>query len=505
MEFRVLGPVEVCSADGSVPSIARKPALLLTAGLVEAGQVVSLDRLVDAVWGDDPPTTAAKLVQSYVAGLRRVLHRHGGREVIVTRPGGYLFQPEAGRLDLERFEHLLRRGRTEVTRGDDRAAVQTLQAALDLWRGPALGSPDTPALQAEATRLEELRQAAVETLVGARLATGPADEQIGELSRLVAVHPLRERLRGLLMTALERCGRRAEALQVYRDGYRQLRTELGIAPGPELQKVHARLLAAEAPPAVPAVPAGPVSRLPDRVPARAPDPGPGGRAGRGPDTGPGPGGQPGNPGEPHEWQQPPRLPEPHGNCGCDKALRESPALQGAPATRKPPDRIPVQQPAPPLGHPVRGAETAQPAVFRRLRDAGDQAFVPSGTGAPGGQSGRDPGGESSAASDREPGRLAAAVAGPEPALAGCESAYGTTGAAEGRCDPEVSLLEQGCFQEALTQLRAALTSARALRCRRGEGMLLRAISLVHRAEGVLAAERSGARPSSVPCGRAAVH
>ncbi|MDI5903965.1 MULTISPECIES: BTAD domain-containing putative transcriptional regulator [Streptomyces] len=267
----MLGPVEVRSGAGELRPLAHKPTALLTAGLVDAGQVVSVDRLVDAVWGERPPPTAPKLVQSYVARIRQVLHVSGHREVIVTRPRGYLFQPDSGELDLDRFLKLAERGRAEAARGE-RTATDTLKRALALWHGPALGNPTTSILRTEAIRLEELRLATVEHLLTARLNGGAPADLVAELNRLVAEHPEREQLRLLLMTALHRCGRRAEALAAYRDAHRWLRTELGIGPSPELRHLHAQMLACETPQQD--VGAGPRDRAPalSGGPERAPVP-----------------------------------------------------------------------------------------------------------------------------------------------------------------------------------------------------------------------------------------
>ncbi|QFR03055.1 tetratricopeptide repeat protein [Streptomyces phaeolivaceus] len=247
MEFRVLGPVEVWLHGQRLPPFPRKPTALLTAGLMEAGKLVSVDRLVDAVWGDRPPASAAKLVQGYVLRLRQVLHGKDTREVITTRPRGYVFEPEEGQLDLQLFQALLERAHRAAARGEHGGAADLFEKALGLWRGPALGAPTTPLLRAEATRLEEIRLATVERLLDARLDLGGGAELIGDLTGLVAEHPLRERLRVQLITALDRCGRRADALAAYRDGRRRLHTELGIEPGPELREVNARLLVPDRP------------------------------------------------------------------------------------------------------------------------------------------------------------------------------------------------------------------------------------------------------------------
>ncbi|MFM9593103.1 AfsR/SARP family transcriptional regulator [Streptomyces scabiei] len=247
VEFRVLGPVEVWAHGRRLPPFPRKPTALLTAGLVEAGHLVSVDRLVDAVWGDGPPASAVKLVQGYVLRLRQVLHGADDREVIITRPRGYVFEPGEGQLDLQLFRTLLERGHAQAARGEHGGAADLFEEALGLWRGPALGAPTTSVLQAEAARLEEIRLATVERVLDARLAAGGGAELVGDLTGLVAAHPLRERLRVLLITALDRCGRRADALGVYREARRRLRAELGIEPGPELRELHARLLADDRP------------------------------------------------------------------------------------------------------------------------------------------------------------------------------------------------------------------------------------------------------------------
>ncbi|MEV6106139.1 BTAD domain-containing putative transcriptional regulator [Streptomyces sp. NPDC051940] len=268
LEFRLLGPVEVWSGRRRLGPMARKPTELLAAGLLEAGRMVPVARLVDAVWGDDPPATAAKLVQTYVAALRRVLRHPDGQSVIVTRPGGYLFQPGPDCLDLHRFENLLDRALAESERGAPSVAAELLEQALGLWTGPALGAPGTPLLLAEANRLEELRDTAAEHLYEARLATGQGTQLVGGLAALVAAQPLRERPRALLMRALYESGRRAEALACYGEGYRLLRDELGVAPGPELAALHARMLT-DGPPGGRAR-GGAADRAAHRVPAQLP-------------------------------------------------------------------------------------------------------------------------------------------------------------------------------------------------------------------------------------------
>ena len=182
---------KICSSADSVPwrlrdsgrsadAVGVEPAALLTRGLRDAERVVSVDRLIDAVWGERPPDTAAKLVQSYVSRLRQARHRPDHPEVIVTRPGGYHFRAGEDELDVRRFQNLLTHGRTEARNGEHAAAADTLAGRPNLWRGPALGGPETSTLQLEAARLEEMRMTAVEDMLGARPAAGAGAELVGE-------------------------------------------------------------------------------------------------------------------------------------------------------------------------------------------------------------------------------------------------------------------------------------------------------------------------------------
>ncbi|MGH1551885.1 AfsR/SARP family transcriptional regulator [Streptomyces sp. L7] len=192
----------------------------------------------------DRRQTGAELRGQAETGPARTGRRRGDRDPARRIP------PPAGRgeLDLHRFQALVDLGRGQAAEGRYRAAGDTLDQALGLWRGPALGGAVSVALRAEAARLEEMRLAAVEAMIGARLESGGgAEGLVGELTRLVSEHPLREQLRTLQMTALWRCGRRADALKAYRDGDRLLRSELGIGPGPELRALHSRLLASDRP------------------------------------------------------------------------------------------------------------------------------------------------------------------------------------------------------------------------------------------------------------------
>ena len=239
MEYRVLGPLEVLDGGRSVPLAGAKQRALLALLLVHANHVLSRDRLVDELWGDEPPDTAVQSLQVYVSRLRKLLPS----DTLLTRPPGYLLEVEPSQLDLRSFELLLADGREALARGDPARASRVLHEALDLWRGPALAEfAFEPFAQAEIGRLEDLRLAAVEERVEADLALGRHADLIGELEALIAEHPYRERLRGQLMRALYRSGRQAEALDAYRDARSALVDQLGIEPSAELQQLERAIL-----------------------------------------------------------------------------------------------------------------------------------------------------------------------------------------------------------------------------------------------------------------------
>ncbi|MBD3575369.1 AfsR/SARP family transcriptional regulator [Streptomyces sp. KD18] len=242
MEFRILGPVEV--HDGRtgarvVPS-GPKQRTLLAALVVRAGEVLAADRLIDELWGDRPPASAANALQAHVARLRRLLPQGpagpdgDAAEWISTHPLGYLLRPDGASSDAQRFQLLSAEGRALLAEDPDRA-TGLLRSALALWRGPALdGGARGPICAGEADRLEELRLTTLETLYEARLRCGRHADAVRELERLTARHPLRERFYDLLMLALYRCGRQGEALGVYERARRRLVDGLGVEPGPAL-------------------------------------------------------------------------------------------------------------------------------------------------------------------------------------------------------------------------------------------------------------------------------
>jgi DNA-binding SARP family transcriptional activator len=238
-EFRILGPLEVSGETGPLALGGQKQRAVLAVLLLEANRVVSVDRLLDSVWGEHPPKTALTSLQNFISQLRKLL----GPDVLETRAPGYCLNVPPDALDVERFRAAVEEARS--LEPDERGAK--LRAALSLWRGPALADFTFEGFaQADIARLEELRLAAIEGRVQADLDAGRHAELVGELEGLVEQHPLRERLRGQLMLALYRAGRQAEALEAYQDGRRALVDELGIDPSPALQQLHASILRQEA-------------------------------------------------------------------------------------------------------------------------------------------------------------------------------------------------------------------------------------------------------------------
>ena len=239
MEFRILGPLEVSDEGGEVSLGGPKPRALLAVLLLHPNEVVPTDRLIEDLWGEDSPERAAAALRVNVSRLRKALPQ----DVLTTRSPGYLIQVEADELDLHRFERLVDEGRSLLARGLAADASERLRDALSLWRGSALADFAYESFaQTAIARLEEIRLAAVELRIDADLALGRHDELVGELEALVAEHPLRERLRRYLMTALYRSGRQAEALDAYQDARRALVDELGVDPSPALQELEQAIL-----------------------------------------------------------------------------------------------------------------------------------------------------------------------------------------------------------------------------------------------------------------------
>ncbi len=235
MEFHILGPLQVVDQGRVVTLGGSKQRSLLAFLLLHPNEAVSRDRLIDELWGDRPPDTAATAIQVHVSQLRKAL----GRDVIVTQPPGYLIRVRDGELDLERFERSVAGARSAPLA----EASELLSEALALWRGgPPLAELDAPFARAAGIRLDEQRLAALEQRIDADLALGRQAQLVPELERLVREHPLREHLRGQLMVALYRAERQAAALDVYRTGRRMLDEELGLEPGEELRRLERAIL-----------------------------------------------------------------------------------------------------------------------------------------------------------------------------------------------------------------------------------------------------------------------
>jgi DNA-binding SARP family transcriptional activator len=241
MEYRVLGPLEAEDDGRAVDLGGSRQRALLAILLLNRGRVVPSDRLIEDLYGANPPPAAGKSLQAHVSRLRKAA---GAGLRLHTRRGGYVLEVSDGDVDADRFARLLEEGRKALSAGNPADAARSLQRALDLWRGPALVDVAYEDFaQSEIARLEELRLAAVEELVDARLALGGHADVAGELEQLTQEHPMRERLRGQLMLALYRSGRQADALEAYQDARRALVDELGIEPSRALRELERAILA----------------------------------------------------------------------------------------------------------------------------------------------------------------------------------------------------------------------------------------------------------------------
>jgi len=254
VDYRILGPLEAWAGDRRLPLGGRRQRALLAILLLRANEAVSTDRLIDELWGERPPATAANTLQVYVSQLRKALE---ARDAIETRAPGYVVRVRPGELDLQRFEELADRGRRAFADGRADEAAGTLRTALALWRGPALADLAFEAFAAAfVLRLEELRLAVLEERIEADLALGRHTELVPELEATVAEHPLRERARGQLMLALYRADRQADALDAYQEARRTLVDGLGIEPSPALQRLERAILTHDASLELPAAPGG---------------------------------------------------------------------------------------------------------------------------------------------------------------------------------------------------------------------------------------------------------
>jgi DNA-binding SARP family transcriptional activator/WD40 repeat protein len=256
MRYGLLGSLDVRDGSRTVSLPQGRQRLLLAVLLLHPNQTLSRDQLIDALWGEAPPATAVGSLHNLVSGLRKAL----GNGVLATDGRSYRLRVADGELDVQRFDALMKRGQDALVEGDAERAAALLDRGLALWRGAPLADlADAPFVQPEVARLDELRVAAVEQLIEARLALGRHAEVVGELEALVREHPYRERLWAQLMLALYRCDRQADALQAYQHARRTMLEELGIEPGERLRELeravlvqdHTLLLAAAAPAELP--------------------------------------------------------------------------------------------------------------------------------------------------------------------------------------------------------------------------------------------------------------
>ncbi|BBH66412.1 hypothetical protein ACTI_30970 [Actinoplanes sp. OR16] len=287
LRFEILGPVRAFRGAERVDLGPAKQRAVLAVLLLNPGKPVPVHRIVDAVWGDDPPENGPNVVQKYVAGLRRALEpdrspRTPG-ELLALTDGGYVLHSSA--LDAGEFRSRLARADAERQAGNPAAAAGTARDALALWHGEALGGLTGPIFEAARSRLAEEQATAWELWAEAALAQGVDSGLVSELSRLVEQFPLREGLRAHLMIALQRSGRQAEALAVFRDAREYFLDQLGAEPGERLQEAHRRVLRDEAVYAeavdpwagkdvTPQVTVVPMPAFPPTSPAPAPAPSP---------------------------------------------------------------------------------------------------------------------------------------------------------------------------------------------------------------------------------------
>jgi DNA-binding SARP family transcriptional activator len=244
MDFLILGPLEVRANGDRLALGGPKQRALLAILLLNADRVVSRERLIEALWANDPPRAARHALDVNVSRLRKALGAgSAGGSVLVTRAPGYMLRVEPGEVDLQRFERLVKDGRRSFELGDAERAARALREAEDLWRGRPLADLEFESFaRVDVERLEELRLVGIGERIEAELALGRHLRLVAELEALAAEHPLRERLCAQLMLALYRCGRQADALATYRRARSALVEQIGVEPGPDLRALHEAIL-----------------------------------------------------------------------------------------------------------------------------------------------------------------------------------------------------------------------------------------------------------------------
>lgn len=254
MDIRLLGPLTATAHGTSIAPTAAKPRQVLALLALRASEGVTLPLLVEEIWGDDPPRSAATTLQTYILQLRRLLgdairpdSPHGVKDILATRFGGYLLNLRQGEVDVQEFERLATAGRMALRDGAPRVASRLLTRALSIWRGPALADVRLgKVLQIEVSRLTESRHGALENRIAADLRLGRHAELLGELTTLVRQHPMNESLYFHHILALYRSGRPGESLEAYRELRGTLIDNLGVEPSPRLRRLHQAVLCADA-------------------------------------------------------------------------------------------------------------------------------------------------------------------------------------------------------------------------------------------------------------------
>ena len=259
MEFRILGPLEVVTDEGTIPLGGPKQRAVLAHLILRANHPIHADRLIDGLWGDEPPETARNTLQTYVYRLRKLL----GEPRVGGSNGAYVLNASVDEIDAARFEEIVREAKS-LESADPVAAAARFSDALTLWRGAPLADlADEPSLRGEAARLEELHLSAMEHRIAAEIASGEHSTVVSELEALTSRYPLRERMWANLMLALYHSGRQAEALSTFERAREVLSTELGTEPSEQLQRLHERILRRD--PGLGHPESGPTSVRPSRI------------------------------------------------------------------------------------------------------------------------------------------------------------------------------------------------------------------------------------------------
>jgi DNA-binding SARP family transcriptional activator/tetratricopeptide (TPR) repeat protein len=245
VKFRILGPLEVAAGPDRLELSGARQQIVVAILLCSANRIVPMDRLLEAIYGEGLPPTSRAQAQISISSLRRMFASYSHEEIISTREHGYIIRVGPGELDSEQFQGLVTAARAARDAGQPSQAVAFYRDALRLWRGPALDGIESQLVRAVASRLDEQRIATNEDRLKLELDLGRHHELVGELGELVHDFPLREQLRGLLMLAMYRCDRTAEALEIYRRARRTMIDELGIEPGERLQKLQLAILSSD--------------------------------------------------------------------------------------------------------------------------------------------------------------------------------------------------------------------------------------------------------------------